>query len=243
MLQDQELHRGIVLILEESETSTIGVILGLPLGGEVEIMDGVTLPLRYGGPIGTEDTLDSYDEDEKDVDEGDPFTWIHWRDPSLPQAGVGTKLGKSGIYSLTDEEVITSLQSGKIRGDEVIVLAGLCVWEKDESLGLQGGGMLEQVCSLGAFEVVCDSDGAKANTEKQKKLWQILQKQQVLTTETMRSNISLTLEAWDVLGAADQNTEQTNKEVLADAALQAWVSINLLGEPLSTDIEEIWPLT
>ena len=243
MLQDQELHRGTVLILEESETSTIGVILGLPLGGEVEIMEGVTLPLRYGGPIGTEDTLDSYDEDEKDVDEGDPFTWIHWRDPSLPPAGVGTQLGKSGMYSLTDEEVITSLQSGQIRGEEILVLAGLCVWEKDESLGLQGGGMLEQVRSLGAFEVVCNSDSSKINTDKQNKLWQILQKQQVLTTETMGSNISLTLEAWNALGAAGRGTTQTQKEALADAALQAWVSINLLGEPLSTDIEEIWPLT
>ena len=243
MLQDQELHRGTVLILEESETSTIGVILGLPLGGEVEIMDGVTLPLRYGGPIGTEDTLDSYDEDEKDVDEGDPFTWIHWRDPSLPPAGVGTQLGKSGICSLTDEEVISSLQSGKISGEEIVVLAGLCVWEKDESLGLQGGGMLEQIRSLGAFEVVCNSDGSKANSDKQNRLWQILQKQQVLTTETMGSNMSLTLEAWDALGASGQNTKQTNKEALADAALQAWVSINLLGEPTNMDIEEIWPLT
>ena len=242
MLQDQELHRGTVLILEESETSTIGCILGLPLGGEVEIMDGVTLPLRYGGPIGTEDTLEAYDEDEKDVDEGDPFTWIHWRDPSLPQAGVGSQLGKSGMYSLTDEEVITSLQSNKIQGDEVIVLAGLCVWEKDESLGLQGGGMLEQVRSLGAFEVVCGSDGSKANADTQNKLWKIIQRQQVLTSESMASNLSLTLAAWDVFGTADRDTKQTNKEALADAALQAWVSINLLGEPLSTDIEEIWPL-
>jgi putative AlgH/UPF0301 family transcriptional regulator len=243
MLQDQELHRGTVLILEESETSTIGCILGLPLGGEVEIMDGVTLPLRYGGPIGTEDTLEAYDVDEKDVDEGDPFTWIHWRDPSLPQAGVGTQLGKSGMCSLTDEEVITSLQNNNIRRDEVIVLAGLCVWEKDESLGLQGGGMLEQVRSLGAFEVVCGSDGSKANADTQNKLWKILQRQQVLTSESMASNVSLTLAAWDALGTADRDAKRTDKEALADAALQAWVSINLLGEPLSTDIEEIWPLT
>ena len=58
--------------------------------------------------------------------------------------------------------------------------------------------MLEQIRSLGAFEVVCNSDGSKANSDKQNRLWQILQKQQVLTTETMGSNISLTLEAWEV---------------------------------------------
>ena len=146
------------------------------------------------------------------------------------------------MYSLTDEEVITSLQNSKIQGDEVIVLAGLCVWEKDESLGLQGGGMLEQVRSLGAFEVVCGSDGSKANADTQNKLWKILQRQQVLTSESMASNVSLTLAAWDALATADRDTKQTDKEALADAALQAWISINLLGEPLSTDIEEMWPL-
>jgi len=246
MLADQELHRGTVLILEESDASTIGVILNLPMGGEVEIMDGVSLPLRYGGPIGAEDTLDAYDEDEKDVDESDPFTWLHYRDPSLPQANVGTPLGKSGIYSLTDEEVITAIQEGKVKGSEIIVLAGLCVWEKDDELGLQGGGMMEQVRSLGVFEIECNSDGSAADTKRISKMWSLLEKQQVLTSESMGGNIDIALSIWEAFDEESPETgsgAKADKAVLADAALQAWVSVNLLGEPLSTDIEATWPIS
>lgn len=247
MLADQELHRGTVLILEEGEGSTIGVILNLPMGGEVEVMDGVSLPLRYGGPIGAEDTLDAYDEGKKDVDEGDPFTWLHYRDPSLPQANIGTPLGKSGIYSLTDEEVITALQEGKVKGDEIMVIAGLCVWEKDDELGLQGGGMMEQVRSLGTFEIAFNPGGSSADTKRISKMWSLLQKQKVLTSETMGENIEIAVSTWeafdeDITTSADDGAKAPEKELLADAALQAWVSVNLLGEPLSTDIETTWPI-
>lgn len=233
LLDDQEFHRAAVLILEENEEATFGVILNVPMGGEIEVMGEATMPLRYGGPIGAEETLQSYDENEEEG--GDPFVWLHYRDPSESSANVGTLIGQSGIYRLTDDEALSALQEGKVRPDEVMVLAGVCIWEKDENLGMLGGGMFEQIYGMGHFEIVDPNRVAN--------MWEILKRQEVLTVESFGSNMEKAVEAWKVLGGEGSSEREDDYFALADAALQAWVSIHLLGEPMSTDIERTWPLS
>ncbi|EJK48046.1 hypothetical protein THAOC_33192, partial [Thalassiosira oceanica] len=53
LLYDAEFARCVVLVLDESETATVGVLLDHAMAAALDVVDGSDpLPLRYGGPVG-----------------------------------------------------------------------------------------------------------------------------------------------------------------------------------------------
>jgi putative AlgH/UPF0301 family transcriptional regulator len=223
LLSEQDFHRSLVLVLSDDETASIGVHLNLPLSGVVEISDTIRLPIRYGGPTDPEET-----------DDEEAFVWIH-RSRALQKAGEGTPLGKSGFSTIKEDDAVEALHSGKASPDDFMIFSGICIWEKDEDFGLVGGGLAEQVQELESMEVVSSN---KAGT-----IWNLLNRQEVLTSKTLESNIDIAIASWEA--ASDEDDNVANEEnaaaaedlLLADAALRAWAAVSLLDEPTTTLIE------
>mmetsp|Transcript_16839 Transcript_16839/g.30489 ORF Transcript_16839/g.30489 Transcript_16839/m.30489 type:complete len:90 (+) Transcript_16839:98-367(+) len=74
-------------------------------------------------------------------------------------------------------------------------------------------------------------------------IWNLLNRQEVLTSDTLESNIDIAIASWEA--ASDEDDNVANEEnaavaedlLLADAALRAWAAVSLLDEPTTTLIE------
>jgi len=265
LLSDPKFVRSLVLVLEETDQATVGIILNQPLAAAVECLDGeLPLPLRYGGPMDTQDwtTFDYgsreefvgyYDEHEEgdESDEGDEsssFLWLH-RNADLvsqsPDDRGGSPLGTTGIYLIEQDDAIRAIQSGTLHQEDTMVFSGVCVWEKAPDLErFYSDGISEQIDTLQTMEVVRPfdqhDDGALINS-----VWDILGRRQGgLTKETLDANVDAAADAWVASAGTVEGDKavladsvSSGREELSDAALRAWLGVNLLGDPLGTLIE------
>lgn len=278
LFYETEFIRSVVLVLEETISETVGIILSHPLMAEVDCVEGKdSLPLRYGGPIdyaswkdgsylgkfdeeedddemydgfldyqnyeGSDDLIfDSSGEYVENVDDSS-FLWIH-QDPALGSRGLdgggGSRIGTSGVWVIPENDALKALQSGFLSLDDTMVFSGVCIWEKDADLGICGGGLREQIDAFDAFEVVraCND---QSSIDEIDCVWDILSKeQQVLSKETFDKNIEAAIKAWETCSnTMDLSTQSknTSKEALHDAAIRAWLGVNLLGDELGTFVE------
>ena len=193
-----------------------------------------------------------YNDDENDEDDDDsPFLWIH-RDIALgsrADGGGGVQLGTSDVWMIKENDALRSLQSGFLRLEDVMVFSGVCIWEKGDDLGgLCGGGLREQVDALKSLEVIraCDENIDQRDHDAIESVWDILSKHQnVLVKESFESNVAATIDAWescthdevDTKRSAAKERNHLERIGLSDAALRAWVGVNLLLDPLGTLIE------
>ena len=212
LLSDQDFHRSLILVLKETELTTVGVHLNLPLNGVIEVSDDISLPVRYGGLI---------DPDETDQDEDDSFLWVH-RCPTLRE---GEPLGNSGIWSINEDGAVEALQSGDLSPEDVMVFSGICVWEND-NLNIQ-------VAVAETMQIVPPGNLAR--------IWDVLSRQKVLTRKTLESNVATAIAAWEAADngedPASQSAVAKDDVLLADAALRAWAAVSLLDAPKTTLIE------
>lgn len=254
LLYDAEFIRSFILVLEDTPDCTVGVILNHPMPASIEYDEGQDIIIRYGGPTDvaswregsyqdyTENDLDStsimndetdeymFVDDESnalygdtyfdDSDDGDAdsstFIWVH-RDSELK----GTQLGASGLSLVKEDDVIAALQSGSIHAEDVMAFASVCIWGK--------GGLAEQIGPLGSFEVV---QGHTQTNKCINSVWDILSgQQQILRSQSLDMNIDSTINAWN---SCSNKKELISDSTLADAALKAWIAINLLEKPLET---------
>ena len=231
LLSDQGFHKSLVLIVHDGDDFSEGIILNhvtsrslqLDLGDKV-----VDLPLRYGGPAAYYSEYDEDDEDENE-DYELPTVFLHSSE-SLKEAGVGVPVGKSRIYKCTEEEVINVLKLNMATVDDFMAVQGSSMWTKrGEHTGIIGD------VEAGFFELV-----PRPNVHD---VFTTLQKQEILTENTLESNISRSRLAWNIASKAnDKENDTTKKEnitvfgtgvdvtVLADEAAMRWVKVNLLQE-------------
>jgi putative AlgH/UPF0301 family transcriptional regulator len=269
LLYDAEFLRSTILVLEESADRTVGVILNHPMSAAIECKESEhPLPIRLGGPIDIQTWRDgsyrddyfeeeeddevyegfmdyqnngvnfedlAFDDDVDGVDMGfeddeSSFLWIH-RSTSLGMKKVGTQLGSSNFWLIKEDDAIEHIQAGTLQLHDTMVFSSVSIWEKGAELGMYGGGLHEQVDGLHSMEVVHDGiDNA----------WQILANQNVLTKDTLDTNIEATIRAWNMMssdGGEKAETLDGHKERLANAALKAYMARNLLGDPLNTLVE------
>ncbi len=225
-------------------------------GGDDEIYEGF---MDYQNGIETDlmmnDDINFDDYDDGDDDDDSMFLWIH-RDVALgsrgPENGGGTRLGTSDVWLIKENDALKSLQSGFLSLQDTMVFSGVCIWEKKQDLGVCGGGMREQVDALQSFEIVqkcnedaCDPDVDGDNDnhdgfdfsdhEVIEKAWDILGNyQNILEKETLEGNIKAAIDAWE---SCNVSVSKSKNADLSDAALRAWVGVNLLMDPLGTFVE------
>lgn len=222
LLQDQFLHKSTLLILEETDNFAAGAVLNLPTSDQygLQTKDGtiVSFTVRYGGPGNMED------------DSANPLLWLH-QNPTLKQVGLGKPLGShEGVWMCQVDEVIEALDARLVNPSDILVVQGFCVWEKTAD----GGGGIRGQLRSGNFQSL---ENDRAN-----KAWpMLLSQQEVLSKESLKSNLERAFDLWQFTGSEEDSGGKsndksrlvfgTNKSVanLADDALTAWVQIFLLG--------------
>lgn len=183
--------------------------------------------LEYQSEEGSDHDIGIFDDEEEDYNDDSSFIWIHRN-----QNFSGERLGESGLWVVNEDDALLALQSGELLLEDVMIFAGVCIWEKCAGIGQCNGGIREQIDSLGSLEVV------NKNNILMSSVWDILtKKQDILTKDTLDTNIKSAIEAWDACSDNQaESTKNSSKTKLADAALKAWVAINLLEEPVDTEV-------
>lgn len=246
LLDGQELHKSLVLIVSDDENMTTGVILNRPgaKGLEVRVQEKGTgiskrlqMPLRYGGQFS--------------VKGSEPLMWLH-SNAVLKAAKVGIPIGSAeGIWKCKADDMISAVGQALATPEDFLVVAGVSVWTKNAN-GLAQG-MLGEI-QAGRFEAVPES--------KTHAIWEKLAKQEILTKSNFGRNLMIAGEAWSKGSANDETTttkkknggsvflpsggrgEASDKEgdslvfrsdvkvaKLSDDALRSWVATFLLGAP------------
>jgi putative AlgH/UPF0301 family transcriptional regulator len=190
LLDNQELHKSVVLILADDEAASIGVVLNRPStkGLDIKVSDKSTgdakvvrIPMRFGG--------------QYSVQGEEPMLWLH-SSPSLKRLNVGSPIGgqENGIWKCTAQDVMTAVGQGNAKAEDFLVVSGVSVWAKD--LATQG---IEGEIENGKFKVLPSS--------ARDDVWSSLLKQQeVLTKNNFGSTLSLAGEVW---ASADSNGKET----------------------------------
>ena len=244
LLDHQELHKAVVLIINEDEMMSLGAILNRPAakGLDIQITDKntgdartVTIPLRFGGQYA--------------VRGEEPLLWLHCN-PVLKQSQIGEPVGKhrqeSGIWKCTAEDVISTISQGVASPKDFVAISGVSVWSKEGGVNQGIAGEFE----LGKFEQVSSS--------KIDSVWSALLRQQdVLTSSTLDRTLERSNEAWNagddkrsrndpvpeptpIAGLGEGFDEEDDSLVfksdvkvakLSDDALRSWVATFLLGTP------------
>jgi putative AlgH/UPF0301 family transcriptional regulator len=245
LLDDQEFHKSVVLLISDDENISVGVILNRPAakGLDIQITEKETgssktivVPLRFGGQYA--------------VKGSQPLLWLHCN-PKLRAAKIGSPVGveQEGIWKCTADDVISAVGKGLVTPEDFMVVSGVSVWTKGE--GGVARGMQGEV-RAGKFEPIPPS--------KTQAVWDTVSQQSVLTNANLFRNLVIAKEAWSFgapnsqkgnngeNGAAttpigglgegfdeedDSLVFKTDVKVskLSDDALRTWVATFLLGAP------------
>ncbi|KAL7544933.1 hypothetical protein ACHAWF_008303 [Thalassiosira exigua] len=223
LLSDQKYHKSILLLLQDDDRLTVGVMLNhpttktrplrLPDGTEVEI------PIRYGGSFGIPGVTDQ------------PTIYLHAK-RKLKELGVGEPVGRnedqsSKMWICSEEQVVEAIAGGRASHREFACIEGFSIWEKDPDRIEEGilGEILE-----GKFEVV--------DPVYLEEFWVTLLAQAPLARETLDRNCRLASDAWRAAGGEEEKETIPSPCVydstvtvseLSDDALRYWIEAFLFG--------------
>lgn len=240
LLDDQEFHKSVVLLLSEDENLSVGAILNRPATKALDIQvsqkDGsgsrqTNLPIRFGGQYSVQDGEEA-------------LLWVHCN-PNLRAAQVGVPIGADnpeGIWQCNSEDVTAAVGQGLAAPEDFLVVTGLTVWNKNKF----GGGGIQDEIRKGKFEVIPSTQTPC--------VWDVLKRQETLHSHNLLQSLDLATEAWNAAAPNHQsalygrsgggmaaplgNSQQdrvfkTDEKVsdLSDKALRSWVATFLLGAP------------
>ena len=241
LLERQELHKSIVLIILENEAASIGVVLSRPASAAVKLQiakepDGekrsVELPLRFGG--------------QYSVKGNDSLLWLHCN-AAMRQAKIGSpfEAKPDGIWKCTADDMIEGISKNLASPEDFMVVSGVSLWTKGSQKSLSNE--IED----GTFEIVPD--------EQVEDVWDMLVEQTKLSTENLEENLDFAEEAW-AAGASSKSLKSSRQDDksplsglgegfdeeddslvfksdvrvadLSDDALRNWIATFLLDEPI-----------
>mmetsp|Transcript_13801 Transcript_13801/g.18889 ORF Transcript_13801/g.18889 Transcript_13801/m.18889 type:complete len:720 (-) Transcript_13801:156-2315(-) len=231
LLSDQEFHKSIVLIIQDNDMMSVGVILNLPMAASGNSLPS-NIPCRYGGAYGIKGQV------------GKPSFWLHYS-KTLRDAKIGSPVGDQNddaIWSCTEEQVESAIRAGLATSQDFMVVSGFSVWGK-VGKGVAGG--IRGEVWDGNFDVI-----PKSNVRQ---VWDALTKQEDLSTDNVEKNLQIAETAWALsvpkeneknngnLASKDKKEDEDAERVvfnsnvsvkdLADDALKCWVGALLLDNP------------
>ena len=242
LLQKQEFHTSIVLILKDEKIATVGVILNRPStkGIDIQVDDlktggkkVVTIPLRFGGSYSVQGT--------------ESLLWIH-SSRIARESRIGSPINEiHGIWKCTTKDVMKAVGQGIVPPEDFFAISGVSVWVKDEKGNKEQG--IQGELELGNFEMVPESVRENA--------WKLLKQQVVLKESNFVDSLKLSKEAWSTtktkisennnaiitepIGGLGENFDEENDALvfksnyrisqLSDDALRGWCAVFLLGMP------------
>lgn len=219
LLEDQEYHKSILLVIQEDESISVCVILNLPTSSSIEIeiasdeddVVGFEMLERYGGRF-----------NDISNDEENNLIFLHCND-ELKADNIGHPVGrgKSEVWNIGTEEAVSAIAEGKARPEDFLVISGLSVWEKAPG-GVAGG--IEGEVNKGLFEIVDNADVPA--------IFDLLTEQKPMTLESLEENLELIHSAWIDAGPIieEEGIEASpdTSETLMNLAFQRWIKAFLI---------------
>jgi putative transcriptional regulator len=242
LLFDQLLHQSTVLIFQDTEAASVGLILNLPTPDSflLKMPDGKTIefPIRCGGQSGVGDEA--------------PLIWLHCS-MALKGMRIGKPLDKDVegiVWTCTVDQVKQAIYLGYASPEEFMLVQGFTVWEKQEGAGGVSGQLLS-----GNFEEVMP--------DELDRIWSLLLSQTKLSEDNLDKNLRKAKVAWRLGAKGDEEIKKpddllvptssnsttfdqilndpggkrrlvygssVSASELADDALRNWVKIFLLGD-------------
>jgi len=259
LLENQEYHKSLVLIISNTDALTAGVILNHPAATSIEFSitkmsdpsskKNIEIPVRYGGPYAIR-------ANGSKEGTGTSPIWLHMS-RTLRVARVGEPIGEEDamIWKCTQEQAFAAISDSLAKPNEFLVVSGISVWTGREQDVIGSG-------NVGAVEV----DGMKGEVERGRfevvpktkisSVWGKLIEQDVLTKMNLMNNLNQGINAWEAGGVNDSSAMDDNGPVtdgigegfdedddslvfktdvpvskLSDDALRSWVATFLLGAP------------
>jgi hypothetical protein len=228
VLDEQVFHQSLVLILDNDEFHTVGVVLNRPSSTSLAFQ-GEEMTVRYGGQYGLKGT-------------GRPEIWLHYNNAQLQEAKVGTPVGKNNenddamlFWRCTREDAETAVDMGLAKADDFLVFLGLSIWNKNPEMT----GTKPPAVGLGAFFTNVEASAIST-------VWKLLKCQEPLSTKNIAENLEAANAAWMLSGDASwmlsgsansgigahssdmETEEQQVVQSLAYTALDQWIRMFLL---------------
>jgi len=241
LLDNQEFHKSVVLVLLDDDSGSIGVILNRPSskGLDIQVDDNrggkrtVSIPMRFGG--------------QYQLQHLEPLLWLHCSQ-TLRDTNVGTPVGahqEHEIFKCSAQDVGEAIGQGIAQPHDFIVVSGVSVWEKSTAGDKQG---MEGALEARKFEMI--------PTSRREQVWSNLQQQrEVLTKMNLNRNLAIAEEAWAAGGIKQKAKVSTPEPItglgegfdeeddtyvyqsdtkvsdLSFEALRSWCATFLLGLP------------
>ncbi len=222
LLSDQKFHHSVLLILQDDDELTMGIMLNHPTTKThpMTLSDErrVEISIRYGGSFGIPGITDQ------------PTIFLHAKS-KLKKLSIGEPVGKSDngssrIWVCSEEQALDAISSGHASHRDFMCVEGFSIWPKDQIEGGFLGEILE-----GRFELVDPSF-----TEE---IWLTLLAQASLSIETLDRNCRLASDAWGVAGRNENPfplcvyDSKVTVSDLSNDAWRYWIEAFLLGEVIS----------
>lgn len=205
LLDCQEYHKSIVLILQDDADLSVACLLNHPTSD-----DGL-VPIRFGGCFGVVDS--------GDVDANVPPFVLHRLDVAVGGEPVGHPTNR--IWKASTEQAQEAIDSGAAALDDFLIIKGMQVWTKDEC----GMNFLHEEYRRGRLERVV------AYTDRVDKLWDTLRQQKPLTTDdSLDANLRLSRKAWNEVRHAKKEEASVELTNLGNDAMRVWTTHALLED-------------
>ncbi len=234
LLEKQQFHHSIILVLLSSDTLALGCMLNHPATKGCEI-GGKSIPVRYGGDYA--------------IKGQSPMMWLH-SSQKLRDLGVGTPSGEhwKDIFKCTQEEAIEAISCGVANLNDFLVTSGVCVWSKLSLTNDVKRGVFELVDYSKVHEVfgalqkqeILTEYNLEKNISFGEEAWMVGATSREKSSYNDNKNQSGFTQRQMVPGIGEVFDEEdaavvfnTNKKVseLANDALRKWVATFLLGAP------------
>jgi len=144
LLSKQEFHKALVLITNDDDNISVGVMLNRPSTKSLEmsLIDRVTgekrilsLPIRFGGDYAIKGQASN-------------IMWLH-NSRKLKALNIGSPIDSSAdktdtdsvLWKCTQEDATTSISKGYATPFDFILISGVCIWTKGDggmARGIQG---------------------------------------------------------------------------------------------------------
>jgi hypothetical protein len=229
LLDQQKLHKCSMLVIQDDEILTVGVMLNHPTKSTHPIYlangDVVEFVIRYGGSFGLPG-MPLLDQ---------PIIFLHCKSQLKTVIKVGEPVSNATkgrdeckIWICSEQQVAKAIEEGRAASGDFMCVRGFQIWPKEEIPS--NNGIMSQLIG-GDLEVV---DEARVE-----ELWNVLSSQSRLSLDTLETNFQISLNAWSVGGKACNATpplvydSTVTTTELADDAMRFWTEAFLLGGVVS----------
>lgn len=186
LLDKQQLHKSVVLVISDDDELTVGVMLNRPTPKFIEVNIAnkkidkkrtVAIPIRYGGEYAVRGRA--------------PLLWLHCNE-NMRKLNIGAPLGPNSeavIWTCHPDQVSMAIEQQLAEPQDFMVVSGVSVWtkgDKGKARGIQGE------VAIGNFEVV--------PSNKIPIVFKTLLAQEILSGVNLFKMLELANEAWSNAG-------------------------------------------